>query len=84
MPLYWFDYRSGYDTILVEVGWNNTLAQEIALVRGAANFQLNDWGIIITWKNTQPPYLDSGDAIYEKMRTSYAAGAKYITIFNFP
>jgi hypothetical protein len=82
--LYWFDYRSGYDTVLAEVGWNNTLAQEIALVRGAANFQHKDWGVIITWKNNQPPYLDGGDAIYEQMRTSYEAGAKYITIFNFP
>ena len=50
--LYWFDYRSGYDTVLAEVGWNNTLNQEIALVRGAANFQHKDWGVIITWKNT--------------------------------
>ncbi len=82
--LYWFDYRSGYDVVLAEVGWNNTLAQEIALVRGAANFQHNDWGVIITWKNTQPPYLDDGDAIYDQMRLSYEAGAKYISIFNFP
>jgi len=82
--LYWFDYRSGYDVVLAEVGWNNTLAQEIALVRGAANFQNKDWGVIITWKNTQPPYLDSGDAIYDQMRTSYETGASYITIFNHP
>jgi hypothetical protein len=82
--LYWFDYRSGYDVMLAEVGWNHTLAKDIALVRGAANFQQKDWGVIITWKNTQPPYLDSGDAIYEQMRVSYAAGAKYITIFNYP
>jgi hypothetical protein len=82
--LYWFDYRSGYDVMLAEVGWNHTLAKDIALVRGAANFQQKDWGVIITWKNTQPPYLDNGEAIYEQMRMSYEAGAKYITIFNFP
>jgi hypothetical protein len=82
--LYWFDYRSGYDVVLAEIGWNNTLAQEIALVRGAANFQNKDWGVIITWKNTHPPYLDSGEALYEQMRISYEAGARYITIFNYP
>jgi hypothetical protein len=82
--LYWFDYRSGYDVVLAEVGWNNTLAQEIALVRGAANFQNKDWGVIITWKNTHPPYLDGGEALYEQIRTSYESGAKYITIFNYP
>jgi hypothetical protein len=82
--LYWFDYRSGYDVMLAEVGWNNTLAQEIALVRGAANFQQKDWGVIITWKYYEAPYLDSGENIYQQMRDSYAAGAKYITIFNYP
>ncbi len=82
--LYWFDYRSGYDVVLAEAGWNNTLAQEIALARGAANFQNKDWGVIITWKNTHPPYLDSGEALYEQMCTSYEAGAKYIAVFNYP
>jgi hypothetical protein len=82
--LYWWDYRSGYDVVLAEAGWNNTLAQEIALARGAANFQNKDWGVIITWKNTHPPYLDSGEALYEQMCTSYEAGAKYIAVFNYP
>lgn len=82
--LYWFDYKASYDVILAQVGWNNTLAQEIALVRGAANFQHRDWGVMITWKYAQAPYLDSGENIYEQMRDSYAAGAKYIAIFNYP
>jgi hypothetical protein len=82
--LYWFDYRASYDVLLAQVGWNNTIAQEIALVRGAANFHQKDWGIIITWRCNQPPYLDSGENIYQQMRDSYAAGAKYITIFNYP
>lgn len=82
--LYWFNYRSGYDVVLAQVGWNHTLAKDIALIRGAANFQQKDWGVIITWKYNQTPYLDSGEAIYEQMRNSYEAGAKYITIFNYP
>ena len=46
--------------------------------------QNKDWGTIITWKYTQPPYLDTGENIYNQMVTSYNAGAKYITIFNYP
>ncbi len=82
--LYWFDYRSGYDVMLAEAGWNHTLAKDIALVRGAANFQHKDWGVIVTWKNTQPPYLADGDEVYAQMRDAYVAGAKYLTIFDFP
>jgi hypothetical protein len=82
--LYWFDYKGSYDIVLAQLGWNNTPAQEIALVRGAANFQQKDWGVIITWQCNQPPYLDNGPNIYQQMRDSYAAGAKYITIFNYP
>lgn len=81
--LYWFDYLSGYDVLLAQIGWNHTIAQDIALVRGAANMQNKDWGGIITWKYTQPPYLDSGSSIYEQMRVTYEAGAKYIIIFTY-
>ena len=35
--LYWNDYLSGYDTILAQLGWNNSVNQEIALVRGGSN-----------------------------------------------
>ena len=82
--LYWFDYISGYDVVFAEAGWNHTLAQDIALARGAATFQHKDWGVMITWKNTQPPYLDNDTTIYDQMVNSYQAGAKYIAIFNFP
>ena len=46
--------------------------------------QNKDWGVIITWKYTQPPYLDTGSNIYNQMETAYNTGAKYITIFDFP
>ncbi len=53
------------------------------LVRGAANLQNKDWGTIITWKYTQPPYLTSGDEMYDQMRTSYECGAQYVVVFNY-
>lgn len=81
--LYWWDYQSGYDLILAQLGWNNTVAQEIGLVRGAANLQNKRWGTIITWTYTKPPYLTSGEEIYEQMRMSYEAGAEYVIIFNY-
>ena len=81
--LYWFDYISGYDVLFAQIGWNHTLAQDIALVRGAANLQNKNWGTIVTWKYNHPPYLDSGEAIFEQLCTSYEAGAKYAVIFNY-
>jgi hypothetical protein len=82
--LYWFDYQGGYDVVFGQIGWNHSLAQDITLLRGAANIQNKDWGAMITWKYTQPPYLDSGKEIYNQMVTAYEAGAKYITVFNYP
>lgn len=81
--LYWWDYQSGYDMVLAELGWNNTVAQEIGLVRGAAALQGKPWGTIITWKYMQPPYLTNGDEMYNQMRASYEAGAEYVVIFNY-
>lgn len=81
--LYWWDYQSGYDMVLAELGWNNTVAQEIGLVRGAANLQGKSWGTIITWKYTRPPYLTSGDEMFSQMRTSYECGAEYVVVFNY-
>ncbi|MCW4045861.1 MAG: hypothetical protein NWE94_10145, partial [Candidatus Bathyarchaeota archaeon] len=40
--LYWFDYLAGYDVVFVELGWNNSRVQQIALCRGAANVQDKD------------------------------------------
>jgi hypothetical protein len=81
--LYWWDYLSGYDVMLAQLGWNNTVAQEIGLVRGAANLQGKSWGTILTWKYTEAPYLASGDELYNQMRTSYECGAKYVVLFNY-
>jgi hypothetical protein len=81
--LYWWDYQSGYDMMLAQLGWNNSITQEIGLVRGAANLQGKSWGTMITWKYNQSPYLADGNEIYEQMKTSYEAGAEYVLIFNY-
>jgi hypothetical protein len=81
--LYWWDYQIGYDTVFAELGWNNTIAQEIGLVRGAANLQNKSWGTIVDWKYNQPPYLPSGDEMFDQMRLSYECGAQYVLVFNY-
>jgi len=81
--LHWWDYQIGYDTVFAELGWNNTVAQEIGLARGAANLQNKNWGTILTWKYTQEPYLCSGNEMFEQMKTSYEAGADYVVVFNY-
>jgi hypothetical protein len=82
--LYWFDYLASYDVVLAQFGWNHTTVQDIALIRGAAYLQNKSWGVIITWKYTNPPYLASGEEIYDQMRIAYECGAEYVIIFNYP
>jgi hypothetical protein len=81
--LHWWDYQGGYDVVLAHLGWNNTVAQEIGLARGAANIHGKSWGTILTWKYTEPPYLADGEEIYSQMRTSYECGAEYVVLFNY-
>ncbi len=82
--LHWYAYVGGWDVVLAQIGWNNSAAQDIALVRGAATLQNKEWGAIITWKYDEPPYLDSGEEIYKQMEMAYTAGADYIAVFNYP
>ena len=82
--LYWFDYLAGYDGIFVELGWNHSRTQHIALCRGAANIQDKEWGAIIVWTYENPPYLGDGIEILQDMTTAYRAGAKYVIVFNYP
>ena len=82
--LYWFDYKGGYDVILTQLGWNQSVTQQISLLRGAARMQNKDWGAIITWKYDKPPYLDSAGEIYSQLLNAYEAGAKYGIVFNYP
>jgi hypothetical protein len=69
--------------VLAQIGWNLTLAQQIAPVRGAADMQNKSWGVVITWKYQQPPYLANGTELVEEMKTAYECGAKYIVLFNY-
>lgn len=82
--LYWFDYLGGYDVVLAQLGWNETITRTIGLIRGAAYLQNKFWGTIITWKYTEPPYIDTAENIYQQMLASYEAGATYVVIFNYP
>jgi hypothetical protein len=82
--LHWFDYLGGYDVVLAQFGYNNSYYKDIDFVRGAANLQNKQWGAIITWKYSAPPYLDSGEEIHQQMIAACEAGAKYIIIFDYP
>lgn len=80
--LYWFDYKAGYDVVLAQLGWNYSRQLNIALCRGAATVQNKDWGVIITWTYTEPPYMESGEELYKDLVLAYDNGAKYIVVFD--
>jgi hypothetical protein len=82
--LHWFDYLAGYDVVFAQFGWNQSRAQDIALVRGAAKVQDKTWGAIVTWTFDSPPYLEDGEKLYEDLVMAYNNGAEYIVIFNYP
>lgn len=82
--LYWFDFKAGYDVVFAQFGWNNSRLLNIALCRGAAKVQNKGWGVIITWTFTRPPYLESGDDLYNDLVLAYKAGAKYFVVFSYP
>ena len=82
--LYWFDYQAGYDTIFAELGSNQSTAQAIDLVRGAARMQNKTWGAIITWTYDQPPYLVNGTEMYNQLVTSYTCGRKIRNHLRLP
>jgi hypothetical protein len=81
--LYYYDYLAGYDTVFAEFGWNNSRIRQIGLCRGAAKIMNKDWGAIITWTYMSPPFIGSGEEIYEDMLTAYSSGAKYVVIFDY-
>ena len=79
---YWFDYKGGYDVVFAEFGWNYSRELNLALCRGAATIQNKDWGVMITWTYNEPPYIESGEELYDDMILAYENGAKYIVIFD--
>ncbi len=82
--LHWFDYLAGYDVVLAQFGSNSSYIRDIDFIRGAARLQNKEWGAIITWKYSGPPYLDTGEEIHQQMLAACEAGAKYIIIFDYP
>jgi hypothetical protein len=82
--LYWFDYKGGYDVVLTEFGWNHSRPLNVALTRGAATVQGKEWGAIVTWTYRSPPYIESGEELFDDLVFAYQNGAKYIAVFNYP
>ena len=82
--LYWFDYKAGYDIVLAEFAWNHSRPLHVALCRGAANVQNKEWGVMVTWTYDGPPYLVSGDELYDDLISAYHNEAKYVVIFDHP
>ena len=80
--LYWYDYEAGYNTVFAEFALDYDRTLNLDLVRGAATAQNKDWGVMITWKYTQPPYMESGPELYNDMVLAYENGAKYIIVFD--
>lgn len=82
--LYWFDYKSNYSAIFAEFVGNESRQRHIALCRGAADAFGRDWGVVVTWKYSQAPYLESGSELYSDLSLAYSAGAKYAGVFSYP
>ena len=82
--LYWYDYKAGYDTVLVEFAWNHSRPLNVALCRGAANVQNEEWGVMVTWTYNDVPYIVSGDELYDDLVSAYHNGAKLVVIFDHP
>jgi hypothetical protein len=68
--------------VLAQLGWNYSRQLNVALCRGAATVMDRDWGVIITWTYTEPPYLESGEQLFDDLVLAYENGAKYILVFD--
>jgi hypothetical protein len=82
--LYWYTYQAGYSSVFAEFVGNESRERHIALCRGAADTYGRDWGVIVTWKYNQPPYLESGTELYNDLALAYSSGAKYTVVFSYP
>jgi hypothetical protein len=82
--LYWWDYKTDYTAIFAEFVGNQSRQRHIALCRGAAQANEKNWGVIVTWKYDNAPYLEDGNELYEDLKLAYDNGAKYLIVFNYP
>jgi len=82
--LYWFDYKSGYDAVFADFGFNLSRPLHIGLCRGAATAQNRSWGAIVTWTYDEEPYLENGTELYSDLKLAYDSGASYEIVFSYP
>ena len=82
--LYWFDYKANYTTLFAEFVGNESRSRHIALCRAAADTFGKDWGVIVTWKYSDAPYLENGEELYSDLTLAYSSGAKYAVVFSYP
>jgi len=82
--LYWWDYKTNYTALFAEFVGNQSRQRHIGLCRGAASAHGKDFGTIITWKYDNAPFLENGTELYNDLKLAYAAGAKYIIVFDYP
>ena len=81
--LYWYDYLGGYNTVFAEQFGTNADTQALALVRGAADMQGKNWGVMIEPSCQSPLTLQTGDQIYGELKQAYEDGAEYAVLFNY-
>ena len=82
--LYWYDYVLGYDVVFGEFVGNQSRQLAVALTRGAAKTMGKDWGIMITWKYTEAPFVEEPLQLLSDMLLAYRNGVKYIIVFDSP
>ncbi len=82
--LYWYDYLAGYDVVLGQFVGNQSRQVAVSMTRGGATIHEKDWGVMITWKYQQPPYVEEPEQLYDDMVLAYENGANYIVVFNSP
>lgn len=81
--LYWFDYLGGYNTVFAELFGTSTDSQTLALIKGAADMQNKNWGVMVECANGTSGTLQTGSQIYDELRQTYEDGAEYGVIFNY-
>lgn len=81
--LYWYDYLGGYNTVFAELFGGQTGAENLALVRGAADMQGKSWGVMVEPARQSPLELQSGNQMYKELKQAYEDGSDYAVVFNY-
>jgi len=81
--LYWYDYQAGYNVVFDEMFGTQTDAQNLALVRDAADMQDKSWDVMIEWASQSPITLQTGSQMYGELEQAYKGDAEYAVVFNY-